>query len=106
MAEVAVYKPPHYSALRQGDLWLMTSGRIAQLIGTEISGDASFLFKYSDGGGLVLTYPGLPCMEDEPLVNYSDIQELIEGDIAVYKRATEAREITRIMDTYNKSIKL
>lgn len=101
-----VYKPPHYTALKQGDLWLMTSGRIAQLIGTKISGDASFLFKYSDDGGLVLTYPGLPCMKDEPLVNYSEIQELVKDKITTYKRVAEAGEITRIMDTYNKTIKL
>jgi len=84
----------------------MTSGRIAQLIGTKISGDASFLFKYSDDGGLVLTYPGLPCMKDELLVNYYDIQELVKDKVSAFKSDAESTEIARIMGTYNTSIKL
>lgn len=65
---------PHYTELKKGDLWLMASGKIAHLIGTELIGTCSFLFKYDDGS-LVQLYPGVPGCKDQPIKNYKFIQE-------------------------------
>lgn len=68
---------PHYTELVKGDLWLMASGKIAHLIGTNLLGDASFLFKYDDGT-LVQIYPGLSGCKDQPLVKYKQLQKQVE----------------------------
>lgn len=65
---------PHYTELKKGDLWLMASGRVGHLIGTELVGTCSFLFKYDDGS-LVQLYPGIPGCKDQPIVNYKFVQE-------------------------------
>lgn len=67
-------KIPHYTELVKGDLWLMASGQIAHLIGTELVGTCSFLFKYADGS-LVQLYPGIPGCKDQPIMNYKFVQE-------------------------------
>lgn len=70
---------PHYTKLKKGDLWLMKSGRVGYLRGTEILGDRSFLFDVE--GELILTYPGLPGCSDEPFVNYKYIQAFQKNNI-------------------------
>lgn len=74
------FKKPHYTELHKGDLWLMSSGKVAHLIGTQLLGDASFLFKYTDGT-LVQTYPGLPGCKDQPVILFGTVQKAV--DVAI-----------------------
>ena len=71
------FKKPHYTELNQGDFWLMASGKVAHLIGTQLLGDASFLFKYTDGT-LVQTYPGLPGCKDQPVMLWDTVKKEID----------------------------
>lgn len=72
------FKKPHYTELNKGDLWLMASGKVAHLIGTQLLGDASFLFKYTDGT-LVQTYPGLPGCKDQPVILWETVKKEIDA---------------------------
>lgn len=72
------FKKPHYTELNKGDLWLMASGKVASLIGTQLLGDASFLFKYTDGT-LVQTYPGLPGCKDQPVMLWDTIKKEVDA---------------------------
>ncbi len=74
---------PHYTEFKKGQLWLMASGEVAHLIGTELLGDASFLFKYKDGT-LVQTYPGLPGCKDQPI----KLWDLIKDEIDIATKQT------------------
>lgn len=79
-------KKVHYSELKKGDMWLMKSGRIAHLIGTELLGDLSFLFKYTDGDREIFqTYPNYPGVKDEPVLNYKYIRAYKENMIKKYE---------------------
>lgn len=72
------FTKPHYTELNKGQLWLMASGEVAHLIGTQLLGDASFLFKYTDGT-LIQTYPGLPGCKDQPIKLWKIIQDEINN---------------------------
>ena len=88
-------KIPHYTELVKGDLWLMASGKIGHLIGTELIGTCSFLFKYDDGT-LIQLYPGVPGCKDQPIMNYKFVQEEL-------KKYTQER-IDHILKTTRENI--
>lgn len=98
------FKLPHYTELVKGDLWLMASGKIAHLIGTDLLGDASFLFKYDDGT-LVQVYPGLPGCKDQPLVKYNQLQKQVEEQTQQEIKNIVSNATTEIIAAYTNEFK-
>lgn len=98
------FKLPHYTELVKGDLWLMASGKIAHLIGTDLLGDASFLFRYNDGT-LVQTYPGLPGCKDQPIMLWETIKKEVDASTKEAIDAITKLQTDRISNTLIDSFK-
>lgn len=79
----------HYTALKKGDQYIMASGKVAHLIGTEILGTASFLFKYYTKGiddDLLLIYPGVPGCRDHPIMNFNEITTKVDNELKILRK--------------------
>jgi len=78
------YKPKilHYTALNKGDLYLMDDGTVKHLIGTEILGTCTFLFKSleENDSTIQLNYPGLG-KGPHAILNMSDIFSNVDKEL-------------------------
>lgn len=91
----------HYTQLKKGDQYLMASGNIAHLIGTEILGTASFLFAFDNYKRLELIYPGVPGCKDHPILNFKDITSIVDTDLVVLRAQKLKDAITKVHSAFD-----